>query len=100
MNEHRFQVPQREVRQQIRVKALTNSLPTGVYFNASYSGDLAAIQLWPIPNIATNALVLYRRNMLASFGDLATTSYAVPPGFEEVLEYGLAERMLTPLTGR
>ncbi len=82
--------------QAIRIKSMTNQLSTGVYFNASYAGDLAAIQLWPIPNVATNALVLYRRNMLATFADLATTSYAVPPGFEEVLEYGLAKRMLTP----
>ena len=82
--------------QAIQVKSLTNSLATGVYFNASYARDLAVIQLWPIPNIATNALVLYRRNILATFADLATTSYAVPPGFEMVLEYGLAELMLTP----
>lgn len=82
--------------QGIQVKSLTNSLPTGVYFNANYARDLAVIQLWPIPNIATNALVLYRRNMLATFADLATTSYAVPPGFEELLEYNLAKRMLTP----
>ena len=82
--------------QQIQVKALTNSLPTGIYFEASYASDLALIQLWPIPDISTNALVLYRRNMLAQFADLATTSYAVPPGFEEVLEYGLAMRLGTP----
>jgi len=82
--------------QAIQVKSLSNSLATGVYFNATYARDLAIIQLWPIPNIATNALVLYRRNTLATFADLATTSYAVPPGFEELLEYGLAERLLTP----
>jgi hypothetical protein len=82
--------------QAIQVKSLTNSLSTGVYFNASYARGLAILQLWPIPNIATNALVLYRRNMLATFADLATTSYAVPPGFEELLEYNLAKRMLTP----
>lgn len=85
-----------EAWQSIQIKSLTNSLPTGVYFNASYARDLAVIQLWPVPNIATNALVLYRRNMLATFADLATTSYAVPPGFEELLEYNLAKRMLTP----
>ena len=82
--------------QNIQVKSLSNSLPTGVYFNANYARDLAVIQLWPVPNVATNALVLYRRNVLATFADLATTSYAVPPGFEELLEYNLAERMLTP----
>lgn len=82
--------------QSIQVKSLSNSLPTGVYFNASYARDLAVIQLWPVPNIDTNALVLYRRNVLATFADLETTSYAVPPGFEELLEYNLAKRMLTP----
>lgn len=82
--------------QSIQVKALSNSLPTGVYFNANYARDLAVVQLWPIPNVSTNALVLYRRNMLATFADLASTSYAVPPGFEELLEYNLAKRMLTP----
>jgi len=82
--------------QSIQVKSLSNSLATGVYFNASYARDLAVLQLWPVPNIATNALVLYRRNHLAVFADLATTSYAVPPGFEELLEYNLAKRLLTP----
>jgi len=82
--------------QAIQVKSLSNSLATGVYFNASYARDLAVIQLWPVPDIATNALVLYRRNMLATFADLATTSYAVPLGFEELLEYNLAKRLLTP----
>ena len=82
--------------QGIQIKSLSNSLATGVYFNATYARDLAVIQLWPVPDVATNALVLYRRNVLATFADLATTSYAVPPGFEELLEYGLAERLLTP----
>lgn len=83
--------------QSIQVKALTNSLATGIYFNANYARDLAVIQIWPIPNVATNALVLYRRNMLATFADLST-AYAVPPGFEELLEYNLAKRLLTPYT--
>ena len=81
--------------QSIQVKSLSNSLATGVYFNANYARGLAAIQLWPVPNIATNALVLYRRNMLATFVDL-DTAYDVPAGFEELLEYNLARRLLTP----
>ena len=82
--------------QAIQLKALSNSLATAVYFNPSYTRGLAIVQLWPVPDVATNALVLYRRNHLAQFADLATTSYDVPEGFEELLEYGLAERLLTP----
>lgn len=83
--------------QSIQVKSLSNSLATGVYFNASYARGLAILQLWPVPNIDTNALVLYRRNHLATFADL-TTAYDVPEGFEELLEYNLAKRLLTPYT--
>ncbi len=82
--------------QGVQVKSLTNSLPTGIYFSPNYSRGLATLTCWPIPDIATNALVLYRANQLATFADLATTSYEIPAGFEEVLEYGLAMRLGTP----
>lgn len=80
----------------IQVKSLSNSLMTGVYFMPTFAHDRAAIFLWPIPDVATNGIVLYRRNHLAMFADLATTSYDVPPGFEELLEYNLAKRLLGP----
>lgn len=79
----------------IHIKELQSSVFTDVYYNPTFSSDLGTINLWPVPNTATNKLILYYRQPLSSFADL-TTSYALPPGCEEALENNLAKRFLMP----
>lgn len=78
-----------------QIKSLTSPLVTWVYYSPTFQGDLGTIQLWPIPTVTTNALVLYRRQQLRRFASLSATYY-LPEGAEEVFHYGLAKRLLTP----
>jgi hypothetical protein len=75
------------------LKQLTGTMFTNVYFNATY--PLATIFLSPTPNIADNDLVLYLEQQLSQFVDL-TTEYAFPQGYDEMLEYQLGTRLITP----
>lgn len=79
----------------IAIKTLTSLLWTNVYYNTNYAGGLGSIFLWPTPTTAVNSLVIYRGDVLQGFADL-TTLYSFPPGAADMLEYGLAERLLTP----
>lgn len=81
--------------QQIRIKSLTSGQFTSVYYNPTFNANLGTINLWPIPNVATNSLVLYRTQPLTSFASLST-EYFLPDGAEEALMYALARRLLTP----
>ena len=79
----------------IQIKQLTAAQFTDVYYNPTFSADLGTINLWPIPNTSINSLVVYRRQPLTSFQNL-TTTYYVPDGCPEALEYNLARRLLKP----
>lgn len=81
--------------QALPIKDLPNALFTYVYYNPTYASDRGSIHLYPVPTIATNSLVLYRAEPLAYFATL-TTSYDLPDGCAEALEYNLARRLLTP----
>lgn len=81
----------------IQIKTLSATQFTDVYYNPTYANDLGTINLWPIPNIATNKLVVYRRQLLTAFAT-AVTSYDLPPGCAEMLWYQLAQR-LAPVYG-
>lgn len=76
----------------IQVKDLPNSMFTGVYFNATYAGGFATIQLWPVPDNTINSLVIYHRTLLATITS-GTATYDLPPGADEMLEYQLAIRL-------
>lgn len=78
--------------QAIQIKELSNSQPTNVYYNPTYSDDLGTINLWPVPSIGTNDLVLYLAKQISSFA-AGTTSYDFPPGYEDALLYNLAVRL-------
>lgn len=80
----------------IQIKRLSNSLFTSVYYNPTAS-PFAQIVLWPIPNTASNQLVLYINQMFDGFADQATTSYTWPltPGYQEAIQYALEKRLLT-----
>lgn len=79
----------------IQIKELSSTQFTDVFYNPTFSNDLGTINLWPVPNIATNKLVLYWLEPLTRFATL-TTEYFLPPGCEDALEYNLARRLLTP----
>ena len=79
----------------MRLQDLTSTLFTTVYYRPDYAGDLGSIILWPVPTDLTNALVLYVQGMLSTFADL-TTSYSVPPGYEALFHWNLAENLLIP----
>lgn len=74
----------------IRIKGLPSALPTWLYYNTTYAGGLGTIQLYPVPNVATDALVLYRQQPLATFASL-TAAYDLPEGYEMMIDYNLAD---------
>lgn len=76
------------------VKDQTGAEPRCFYYKPT--APLGRLYLWPIPDNATNDLILYRREQFVSFADLATTSYDFQPGVEEALEYNLALRLAAP----
>lgn len=82
----------------ISVKELQSAMWTNVYYNPTYAGDLGTINLWPVPNITTNSLVLYTLRPLTQFADL-TTEYDFPDGSVEAIFSNLAIR-LGPPNGR
>lgn len=80
----------------IQVKELSSSQPTGLYYNPTYAtSDLGTINIWPVPDIATNDLVLYIQKPLAQFADLSTTYY-MPAGVPRMLKYNLADALQEP----
>lgn len=80
----------------VRIKELTSAQPTGLYYSPTYStSGLGTINLWPVPDNATNDLVLYLQKPLTRFAD-TTTSYQVPEGVDDALVYNLAVRLAGP----
>jgi hypothetical protein len=82
--------------QRIQIKELQNALFTSVYYNPTFATTgFGTVNLWPVPNTSMNDLVLYLEKAITSFADL-TTTYEVPPGYEEALVYNLARRLAKP----
>ncbi|HEX2594755.1 MAG TPA: hypothetical protein VHL34_24845 [Rhizomicrobium sp.] len=73
-------------------KELTSTYFTGVYFQATFAGGLATIQLWPVPSTDSTSLVLYRPVQLREFTSL-DDQYDFPPGALPALTYELAKWM-------
>lgn len=71
-------------------KALSNGLGAGVWYQPT--SPLGKLYLYPVPDVATNDLVLYLQKPLANFAAM-TTSYDLPDGAEEAIEYNLAVRL-------
>lgn len=81
--------------QSIVTKGLSNGMAAGVYLQLT--APLAKLYVWPVLDSATNDLVLYLKKPLASFANL-TTTYDLPDGAEEAIEYNLAVRLCGPFT--
>lgn len=84
--------------QQIQLKNMPNQQFTVVYYNPTY--PYGTVYLWPLPDVATNQLVLYLQNVFPGFVDL-TTPYDWPslPGYAEALQYNLDLRLAIPYKG-
>lgn len=78
-----------------RIKDLTSSLFTDVYYLPTFSNSLGSLYLWPVPTDLTNSLVLYIRAGLSAFADL-TTIYSIPDGYDEALYAQLSLRLAIP----
>lgn len=79
----------------IAIKELSNSLFTGLYYNATFATAFGTVNLWPVPDNTLHSLVLYHESPLTSFVDLVTP-YSLPIGYEEALVYNLERRMAGP----
>lgn len=79
--------------QALRIKDLSSSLFTGVYYNAT--SPLGTLSLWPVPDNAINSLVLYHMQGLGPFAAIST-SFDLPDGYDEAVIYNLAKRLATP----
>ena len=79
-------------------KELTSSYFAGLYYNATFTGGLGTIQLWPVPSATGTSLVLYRPAQLRTFATIAT-AYDLPPGAQPALEWDVAA-MLSDIAGQ
>ncbi len=79
----------------LATKDMAGTQPLAVYYDPTITAGLGAVLFWPVPSAATNSLVLYLDQPISEFADL-TTSYTLPTGYEEALEYALARRLATP----
>ena len=80
----------------ISIKAQTSTEWIAVYYSPTFAtSNYGTIYLYPTPTTADNLLVLYFLQPLVEFAD-ATTSYQIPPGYEEFLSYNLALRLASP----
>lgn len=75
-----------------QIPALSNSQPTGLFYNPTYADDLGAVFLWPVPTTATNDLELLLVKPIAKFDDLDSTYY-LPDGADDTIVYQLALRL-------
>lgn len=76
------------------------SVLSGIYFDRNVTAvgsGLSTIRPYPVPNVATQTLVLYTPKAFATIAlaDLSTT-HLFAPGVEDTLLYHLAERLATP----
>lgn len=70
-----------------RVQGITSSIPTDLFYSTDW--PLGKIYLWPVPTTAY-LLELETYTILSSFAAL-TTTFSLPPGYEDAITYSLAE---------
>lgn len=74
---------------------LSNTQPTGLYYNPTYANNLGSIFLWPVPSVNYNLLELFTQQSVAEFADL-TTTYYLPESAPQAMKYNLADRLQAP----
>ena len=73
----------------VRLKRMTCSQPTGVYYDRNE--PIGTLNFWPIPTGTTVAPVLYLPSPLMAVASL-NTDLILPPAYEEAIRYNLAVR--------
>lgn len=77
---------------EIRLKAVTSTFPTRLYYDQAY--PLGNVSVWPVPTDSSYDVALYCWEPLAQFADLNTTEYDLPPGYLLCLRYNLAAELM------
>lgn len=72
-----------------KLPGMSNSQPTGLYYNPYYDNDLGKVYLWPVPTTSTNDIELFLQKSVAPFADLSTVYY-LPDGLIRALKFNLA----------
>lgn len=80
---------------EVRIKAVTSSLPMGIYPEPTTA--LWTLYVWPSPTSGALQAAIYSWRTLTAFAD-TTTDHSFPPGYEEMLAYQLAVRMAPELS--
>jgi len=70
-------------------KAITATIPLGVYYNAAY--PLSTLSFWPVPQDTSYRFVLWSWKVLSSFTNI-NEDISFPPGYEDAIESNLAAR--------
>jgi hypothetical protein len=81
--------------QALTQKTVSGTMPSAYSYDPTFTSGLGAIYLWPQATDITNQLVLYIDAPLSTFADL-TTAYQLPPGYQDLLVFGLARRLAKP----
>ena len=81
--------------QNVPVKNIQTSLPTGVYDDGNF--PLRNLTFWGLPTTQVNTRI-YSWQQLRQFPDL-TTDITFPPGYSEALRYNLAVRLIAEMPG-
>jgi hypothetical protein len=82
----------------IRVKTLTNAIPTQIYYNPTIATGLGTILLYPTPTATGNYCAIYLGSQTAQFTNLST-SLVMAPGYSRMFKWNLALE-LCPYYGR
>lgn len=75
--------------------SMTNTQPTGLYYNPYYNNDLGKVYLWPVPTTSINDVELFLQKSIAPFANLSTP-YWVPDGVVRMMKYNLADMLQVP----
>jgi hypothetical protein len=72
----------------IRVKNLTNGIPTQIYYSPTIAGGLGTITLYPTPTDAGNYFAIYVNTQTPQFANLST-SLVMAPGYARMFKWNL-----------
>jgi hypothetical protein len=70
-------------------KSTESTIPEYLYYNAAH--PLGVLYIWPVPP-ATLSLKLHSTSQLSSLA-ATTTTFSMPPGYEDAVSFSLAERL-------
>lgn len=77
----------------IRIKTVTSTLPTRVYYNATVPNG--TLYYWPVPTDPLVFPILYLPSPLTTVATLST-ALVLAPAYEEALRYNLALKLCLP----